>query len=148
LSGEEGEDREEEYRYIDIDISRLGRPRQNSDEKHERLIQVYVNKNKRSTYKVLLSILQREGKSFSAWVFDNAETYVRLHEPGNPQQRLDTILKTGKAFHSPSRICGFKDCMRDAIGVALYLPRNEEFGYCSKHSQDIKEHIEFWKVLK
>jgi hypothetical protein len=141
-------DREREYRYIDIDIYTQGRPRLHSDEKHKRLIQVYVNRNKRLIYETLKAILTREGKSFSSWVFDHAESYVRLHEPGNPQQRLDTLLKIGKAYHSPSKICGFKDCMRDAVGVAFYVPRNEEYGYCSIHAKDIKDHADLWKVLK
>jgi hypothetical protein len=39
------------------------------------------------------------------------------------------ILKIGKGYNSPCKICGFRDCMHDAVGVAVYLPLNEEFGY-------------------
>jgi hypothetical protein len=97
---------------------------------------------------MLQTILKREHSNFSQWVRDQTESYVRLHEPGNPQQRIDIILKIGKAYHAPSKICGFKDCMRDAIGAAIFLPRNETYGYCHKHLKEIKENCQVWKVLK
>jgi len=137
-----------EYVYSDMYIARRGRKRNYFDEKHIRIVQIYINKHRRGIYESLQEILKRDGKSFSSWVLDYAQDYVRLHEPGNPQQRLDTILKIGKAYHSPSKICGFKDCMRDAVGVAFYVPRNEEYGYCSIHAKDIKDHADLWKVLK
>lgn len=157
MSERERENRERDrYRYrYDIDIDRKkevspfgGAPRRFYDDFHKNRVMVNIKKTKRKTYAALKEILAREGKSFSAWVLDNAESYVVLHEAGNPQQRIDTVLKIGKAYHAPGRICGFKDCMRDAVGVALYIPRGEEYGYCSVHIKDIKEHIDLWKVLK
>jgi hypothetical protein len=133
-------DREIDYRHRHIDIDIRHR------KKKER--RFYVPATFENTFDMLQNILKREHSNFSQWVRDQTESYVRLHEPGNPQQRIDTILKIGKAYHAPGKICGFKDCMRDAIGVALFLPRNEEYGYCSKHLKHIKENCQVWKVLK
>jgi hypothetical protein len=113
-----------------------------------RKLTLYVPPQSRLLLENAKATLKREGKSISNFLFEQLESYYRLHEPGNPQQRLDTILKIGKAYHAPGRICGFKDCMRDAIGVALYIPRNEEYGYCSVHSKLIKDNDGLWKVLK
>jgi hypothetical protein len=138
---EREEDREEEYghRHMDIDIK---------NKRRTKVRRFYVPTKFENTFNMLQSILKREGINFSQWVREQTEGYVRLHEPGNPQQRLDIILKLGKAFHSPSKICGFRDCMRDVVGVALYLPRNEEYGYCLVHARLIKENSDLWKVLK
>ena len=125
------------YRHIDIDIDRR--------KKKER--RFYVPSSFECTFDMLQSILKREKSNFSKWVREQTESYVRLHEPGNPQQRLDTILKIGKAYHAPGRVCGFKDCMRDAIGVAVYIPRNEEYGYCAVHGKTIKDYADLWRVL-
>lgn len=150
--GHSGRDRDrdierEEYRYIDIDISTQGRPRQHSDEKHKRLVQVYVNRQGQLLYENLKEILKREKRSFSSWVMENVESYIRLHEPGNPQQRLDTILRLGKAYHAPSRVCGFKDCLRDAVAVGVFVQNGREYGLCPKHLKEAKDCKGSWKFL-
>ena len=137
----------EEIGDIDAEVSLLGRPRQHSDEKHKRLVQVYVNRAGSLLYENLKVILKREKKSFSSWVLENAESYVRLHEPGNPQQRLDMIMRLGKAYHAPSRICGFKDCMRDSVTVGVFLQNGKEYGLCKKHLQEAKDCGRSWKFL-
>ena len=108
----------------------------------------YIGTAYRPTWQTFRQICIGEGTTASQKLVEYITDYVTLHEPGNPQQHLDTILKIGKAYHSPSKICGFKDCMRDAVGVAFYVPRNEEYGYCSIHAKDIKDHADLWKVLK
>jgi len=137
----------EEIGDIDAEVSLLGRPRQHSDEKHKRLVQVYVNRAGSLLYENLKAILKREKKSFSSWVLENAESYVRLHEPGNPQQRLDTILRLGKAYHAPSRICGFKDCLRDSVAVGVFIQNGKGYGLCKKHLQEAKDCGRSWKFL-
>lgn len=52
------------------------------------------------TYLKLKEILKRENANLSDLFFQFCEQYVRLHEPGNPQQRLDTIAKLGKAYRA------------------------------------------------
>ena len=138
---------DEEIGDIDAEVSLLGRPRQHSDEKHKRLVQVYVNRTSSLLYENLKSILKREKKSFSSWVLENAESYVRLHEPGNPQQRLDTILRLGKAYHAPSRVCGFKDCLRDAVAVGVFIQNGKEYGLCKKHLKEAKDCGKSWNFL-
>jgi len=137
----------EEIGDIDAEVSLQGRPRQHSDEKHKRLVQVYVNRAGSLLYENLKAILKREKKSFSSWVLENAESYVRLHEPGNPQQRLDTILRLGKAYHAPSRVCGFKDCLRDAVAVGVFIQNGKEYGLCKKHLKEAKDCGKSWNFL-
>jgi len=106
MTGEEKR-REEEYPYTDIRIRRGNR------------VTFYVSKNEKRdiyipdyylpTLKKLREILKREGKTLSEWIRDHAIEYVRLHEPGNPQQRIDTIMKLGKAYRAvPFCKCGKK----------------------------------------
>jgi hypothetical protein len=84
-------------------------------------------------------LFKREGQSISQYFLDQLESYIRLHEPGNPQQRLDTILRLGKAYHAPSPICGFKDCMRDVVTVAIFVQNKKEYGLCEKHKKEAEE---------
>jgi len=44
-------------------------------------------------YEKLKEIARREGRSASAVISELIEEYVRQHEPGNPQLRLDLILE-------------------------------------------------------
>jgi hypothetical protein len=50
---------------------------------------LYVPGDMQPTLKKLREILDREGKSVSAWFREQAVDYVREHEPGNPQKRLE-----------------------------------------------------------
>jgi len=111
-------------------------------------ITLYVKpETKQNMIPQLKRILKREGKSMSNWFGENVESYCRLHEPGNPQQRLDTILKLGKAYHAPSPVCGFKDCLRDVVAVGLYIPRREQYGLCAKHLRVAEENPKSWQII-
>lgn len=132
-------DREIEYRHRHIDIDIRHR------KKKER--RFYVPASFENTFNLLQTILKREHSNFSQWVRDNAESYVRLHEPGNPQQRLDMILRLGKAYHAPSRICGFKDCLRDSVAVGVFIQNGKGYGLCKKHLQEAKDCGRSWKFL-
>lgn len=69
----------------------------------------YISNSRNETFKKLYEILSRENVSFSDWVFKQAETYVRLHETGNPQQRIDVISELGKAYKANECFdCGAK----------------------------------------
>src|SRR4030043_317351 len=126
---ERGErDREIEYRHRHIDIDIRHR------KKKER--RFYIPASFENTLDMLQNILKRENSNLSQWIRDNAESYVRVHEPGNPQQRLDTIMALGKAYHSPSKICGFKDCLRDVVKVGIFLQTKKEYGLCKKHLKE------------
>jgi len=116
-------------------------------EKQSRVRRIYVPAEFEPTMETLKEILKREGRSISGWIRDNADQYVRLHEPGNPQQRLDTILKLGKAYHAPGPICGFKNCLRDGVAVGIFLPTKKPFHICSIHLTTAEADHRNWNIL-
>lgn len=77
---------------------------------------IYVPPNKKEVVKKGKDILEREGTSLSKFIVEKIEEYVRLHEPGNPQQRLDTIAKLGKPYRADAQQCSI--CGETAIGKA------------------------------
>ena len=112
-----------------------------------RKLTLYIPEASRLLVDNARGVLKREGKNLSNFLIDQLESYYRLHEPGNPQQRLDTILRLGKAYHAPSRICGFKDCMRDSVTVGVFLQNGKEYGLCEKHLAEAKDCPRSWKFL-
>ena len=100
----------------------------------------------RRLWKEAKEIARREGKSVSLLIREFLEQYVRLHEPGNPQQRLDTIIKLGKKYVAP-KICEFKDCYRNAVAVATFLNHNKDYFVCDRHLKEIENYAN-WKVKK
>jgi hypothetical protein len=87
---------------------------------------------------------KREGKPISQLFREFVEQYVQLHEPGNPQQRLDTIVRLGKKYVSP-KLCGFKNCMRDAVAVGTY--KSQVYPLCENHLRLVSDALE-WKIKK
>jgi hypothetical protein len=111
-------------------------------------VTLYVPVTKQLLVTNIKTILKREGSSVSRFVMDKFEEYYRLHEPGNPQQRLDIILKLGKAYHAPKPICGFKDCLRDVAGVGVFLQNGKEYGLCTRHLAEAKKlGVKVWRLL-
>jgi hypothetical protein len=130
---ERGESEEYTYTYIRI--------------RTKRKLTLYIPETSRSLIDNARTVLKREGKSISNFLVEQLESYYRLHEPGNPQQRLDTILKLGKAYHAPCRVCGFKNCMRDSVAVGLFIPNKTEYALCKKHYDEASENPSLWKIL-
>ena len=62
----------------------------------------YVPPEWEEVLKKLEEIVKRENRTFSEWVREAANSYVRLHEPGNPQQLLTTIMEIGHAYRANS----------------------------------------------
>lgn len=121
------EKRREEYTYTYIRIRRR--------------LTLYVPENLIPTFRQLQDILKREGSSLSKWVRQNAISYVRLHEPGNPQQRIDVILKNGQAYKAlPLCSCGALATRK------VHLTSNESVFCCSRHMP--KRNVKFFKELK
>jgi hypothetical protein len=87
---------------------------------------------------------KREGKTMSQLIREFLEQYVQLHEPGNPQQRLDTIVRLGKKYVSP-KVCGFKNCMRDAVALGIY--KGQHYPLCENHLRLVSDALE-WKIKK
>lgn len=115
----------------------------------QRKLTLYIPEN----YRLLLDnskrVLKREGKSLSNFLIEQLESYYRLHEPGNPQQRLDTIMRLGKAYHAPNPVCGFKDCLRDTVAVGVFIQSGKTYGLCEKHLKEAKEFgPKVWRFLK
>jgi hypothetical protein len=123
--------REEDYTYTYMRT----RTRQGKSSK----VTLYVPVAKQRLIQDIKQVLKREGSSISRFMIDKFEEYYRLHEPGNPQQRLDIVLKLGKAYHAPNPICGFKDCYRDVVAVGIYLQTQTEYGLCEKHLAEAKQ---------
>jgi len=113
----------------------------------KRKLTLYIPETSRLLIDNARTVLKREGKSISNFLVEQLESYCRLHEPGNPQQRLDTILKLGKAYHAPCRVCGFKNCMRDSVAVGLFIPNKTEYALCKKHYGEASENPSLWQIL-
>lgn len=76
-------------------------------------------------------ILRRDGSNLSKWIRHSITEYVRLHGPGNPQQRLERYEDPdAKAYVAP-RGCGF--CHADATGVLRFVPKNMLVPVCPTH---------------
>ena len=71
-------------------------------------------------------IAEREGRSMSRILVGMIEEYVRVHEPGNPQKRLDMILEGEKGPDPRCGICGDPAERR-------YRTRWVEYFRCRKH---------------
>ncbi len=113
----------------------------------KRKLTLYIPEHSRLLVDNARTVLKREHKNLSNFLIEQLQSYYRLHEPGNPQQRLDTIMRLGKAYHAPSRICGFKDCLRDSIAVGIFIQNGKEYGLCKKHLQEAKDCGGSWKFL-
>jgi hypothetical protein len=92
----------------------------------------YIPSEYQLLFKKLQDILQREGSNLSEWIRSQAEPYVRLHEPGNPQQRLDIILINKESYKAP-KFCGFKGCNREAFGFGVFKSTSKKYPLCRVH---------------
>jgi len=110
--------------------------------KFPKQFRMYLKQEDLETWRLLKEVAKREAKSVAQIVREQVENYVRLHEPGNPQQRLDTIIRLGKKYVAP-RVCGFKDCVRDAVAIGVY--GDQEYCLCKKHLKEIEDSLS-WKV--
>lgn len=80
-------------------------------DKKSNVVVIYKKPEDNETYSKMRNILFREGKSFSSWIWERAREYVRLHEPGNPQQTMDYIIENGRSYHAPPtcKVCHERD---------------------------------------
>jgi len=70
---------------------------------------LYVPSDQVELLKRAKEIVRREGRSLSQLFIQFVREYVRQHEPGNPQLRLDRVLATGETKPEPIKclhICG------------------------------------------
>ena len=107
----------------------------------------YVNEDFIPFYEKYIEIMKRENSSVSEGIRDLIKSYVRLHEPGNPQQRLDVILIDKKAYRAPV-FCGFRGCNGEADGYGVYVPSGQRLPLCGVHYRFACESSALWKVEK
>jgi hypothetical protein len=77
-------------------------------------ITLYVADKYDAVVKKAKEVFKREGSSMSDFLMQELDQYVRLHEPGNPQQRMDVIIETGHTYTAPL-ICG--RCKKENVPV-------------------------------
>ena len=140
-SSEEIERDNYRHRHIDIDIEDKGKERKGKRERR-----FYVPKSFEAVFEKLETILKREGSNLSKWARQQAADYVRLHEPGNPQQPIERYLreKDAKPYVAP-RKCAIVECPNNAVGTAIFKPDKTEWAFCKYHLRE-KEFQPNWKV--
>jgi len=62
------------------------------NKKHKDKVQLYIPMTKEAVFRKLQEALYREGKSLSAWFFEQAEDWLRVHGVGNPQAALSRYV--------------------------------------------------------
>jgi len=75
-------------------------------------------------------ILKREGSNLSKWIRQNIEEYVRRHEPGNPQQRIERYKDGDAKPFISAKGCAY--CNRDATR-ALRWKKDRLVPLCKLH---------------
>jgi len=111
-----------------------------------RRIQFYLPDNKKHILREAKEIFKREGTSLSRFLVDKLEEYVELHAPGNPQQRIDTIIQIGKAYHAPL-VCAIKNCLRNAKFQGIYKVNGKTYPLCEIHAKEMNEYTN-WQIKK
>lgn len=97
----------------------------------------YVSHEFEPTLQKLMEILKRDSKSLSQWIREHAVEYVRVHEPGNPQQTLTRILKSSKAYRAPD--CSFANCKKSSVGQVVNVKSGKKFWVCMFHRKNALE---------
>jgi len=106
-----------------------------SKNKKSPVVHIYVKPERIHLYHRIRDILRREGKSLSDFIWEQIESYVRLHEPGNPQQRIDRFINHDKPYIAPVK-CGFgskkNPCDKPAVAIAI-SESGKEMPVCKYH---------------
>jgi len=89
----------------------------------------YVPENFQETLKKMEAILKREGSSLSKWIRQQIGEYVRVHEPGNPQQTMRRYAEVGKPYVAMGK-CVY--CPRPAVTTGVYRD-GREYRLCGVH---------------
>jgi len=102
-------------------------------------ISFYIYPNEEELFKKLKEIANREGRSVTEILKEMAREYVRRHEPGNPQLRLDKIL-AGEPRPGMSPRCRFCDRLASYV---QYWVRNrnwtEQVPVCDVHRKRARQ---------
>ena len=95
---------------------------------------VYLTPDTEQSLKTLKRILDREGSNFSRWISGQIREYVRLHEPGNPQQTVTQYVQHGKPYVAPGK-CAY--CPRDSVTTGEYED-GKRYRLCLLHAKHFK----------
>lgn len=109
------------YRHMPIALSRKRK-------KYPWQLKIYVPHSFEHTAQKLIEILDREGSSMSEWFREQAEAYVSIHWPGNPQLPLTKF--TGEPVKADPFGCGFFMAERGNLVRCRLSLRLHERGYC------------------
>ena len=108
---------------------------------------VYIPETFVPTWEKFMTICKRDRtennqSSGSKHIRDFIEEYVRLHEPGNPQQRIDIISK----LERPYRAHGCFDCGTKKVVVETRV-NGVSVRLCEKDFRKRKNSLNGWKYL-
>lgn len=104
----------------------------------------YYPESFRLTLNKLEEILDREGSNLSKFIREKASEHVRLHEPGNPQQLLTTVMELGKAYRADACI----DCGGPADYEVTETGKKTKFFTCHVHFAQRKPRLKTWRKLE
>jgi len=109
---------------------------------------VYVPEDFEPTWTKFMTICHRDRtennqSSGSLKIREFIDEFVRLHEPGNPQQRMDTIIDLGK----PYRARGCLDCGARKVTVETQL-NGVTVRLCEKDFLKRKQKLKGWRRLE
>ena len=90
---------------------------------------IYIDEDFAPVWDKFKKIMEREGSSVSKHLREHIANYVRLHEPGNPQQRLDTIVKIGSCYRVNG--CSVPTC--GEAGEYVVFKNGVRVLYCERH---------------
>lgn len=107
-------------------------------------IKLYIPNYFIHTFSELQEILRREGSTVSEWFRREAERYVNLHRPGNPQQQIERYISHKRPFFAREK-CSLKPCGRTSVAVAEYKG-GMKYYVCAVHLQKIRESKD-WKII-
>jgi len=92
----------------------------------------YIRDDQKEVYEKLKSILMRERVSFSEWVWNLIYEYVKRHEPGNPQLRLNQFDRAISDPREKFTLCAHRAWeegrMDRSVSMAYCLKKREYVG--------------------
>jgi hypothetical protein len=79
-------------------------------------------------------------------VFEGLLAMFKVHHwpPGNPQLTMSNYMVKPLDLG----VCGYSGCKRRAVGVGLYLPKQQEFKLCQRHFIVAGNSGKVWGCLK
>ena len=100
---------------------------------------IYLDEETKKLIPKAKEIFSRENSSISEWFRKTLTEYVKLHEPGNPQQRLDTIMDLGKPYNAHKcNMCDARPAFQCFVGKNPVL-------LCETHFESQRKRLSGWK---